>query len=107
MLQDDFLTLSGNRIFVWEPSHIQYKELSAASTSYTVVSDATRGEILDVNGKALAVNETAYNVVLNKVYLREDELNGIIINLINILNECDKKYYDALPVVVHLGRDDP
>ena len=92
------------RLFDWQLVHgEEYKELSAASTSYTVVSDATRGEILDVNGKALAVNETAYNVVLNKVYLREDELNGIIINLINILNECDKKYYDALPVSIQDG----
>ncbi len=92
------------RLFDWQIVHgKEYKELSAASTSYTVVSDATRGEILDVNGKALAVNETAYNVVLNKIYAPERELNGIIINLINILNECGKEYTDALPISMMNG----
>ena len=92
------------RLFDWQIVHgEEYKELSAASTSYTVESDATRGEILDVNGKPFAVNETAYNVVLNKIYARDKELNGIIINLINILHECGKDYTDALPISVMDG----
>ena len=55
------------RLFNWQIVNAeQYKEISAKSTSYTEVSDATRGEILDVNGKELAVNKTAYNIVINK-----------------------------------------
>lgn len=88
------------RLFDWQIVHgEEYKELSDASTAHTVESDATRGEILDVDGNPLAVNETAYNIVINKVYASEDsELNMIIIDLLNTLNECDEEYIDELPI---------
>lgn len=88
------------RLFDWQIVHgEEYKELSAASTAHTVESDATRGEILDVDGNALAVNETAYNIVINKVYASEDDdLNLIIVNLLNTLNECGETYIDELPI---------
>jgi penicillin-binding protein 2 len=90
------------RLFDWQIVHgDEYKELSAASTAHTVQSDATRGEILDVNGTQLAVNETAYNIVINKVYASEDtDLNLIIINLLNTLNECGEDYIDELPISI-------
>lgn len=88
------------RLFDWQIVHgEEYKELSAASTAHTVDSDATRGEILDVDGHALAVNETAYNIVINKVYASEDsKLNLIIIDLLNTLRQCDEEYIDELPI---------
>lgn len=93
------------RLFDWQIVHgDEYKELSAASTAHTVQSDATRGEILDVNGAPLAVNETAYNIVLNKVYASDDnDLNLIIINLLNTLNECGEEYIDELPISIMDG----
>lgn len=93
------------RLFDWQIVHgDEYKELSAASTAHTVQSDATRGEILDVNGTQLAVNETAYNIVINKVYASEDtDLNLIIINLLNTLNECGEEYIDELPISIQDG----
>lgn len=93
------------RLFNWQIIHgDEYKKLSAASTSHTVTSDATRGEILDVNGVPFAVNETAYNVVINKVYSSdESKLNLIIIDLLNILNECGEKYIDELPISLQDG----
>ena len=67
------------RLFDWQIVHGQeYKELSDASTAHTVVSDATRGEIYDVNGKPFAVNETAYNVVLNKVYTSNEDRKSVV-----------------------------
>lgn len=89
------------RLFDWQIVHgEEYRELSVASTSYTVTSDATRGEILDVNGVALAVNETAYNIVINKIYADDQEMNGIITTLIGIMQECGAAYIDELPVSV-------
>lgn len=89
------------RLFDWQIVHgEEYKKLSVASTSYTVTSDATRGEILDVGGKPLAVNETAYNIVINKIYAAEDGMNDVIVTLLNILDECGAKYIDELPVSV-------
>ncbi len=93
------------RLFDWQIIHgEEYKKLSDASTAHIVSSDATRGEIYDVNGVPFAVNETAYNVVLNKVYSSdENRLNLIIIELLNILNECGEEYIDELPISVQDG----
>ena len=93
------------RLFDWQIIHgEEYKALSKASAAHTVSSDATRGEILDVNGKPFAVNETAYNVVINKVYTSDDQdLNLIIIDLLNVLNECGEEYIDELPISIRDG----
>lgn len=87
------------RLFNWQIVNAeQYKEISAKSTSYTEVSDATRGEILDVNGKELAINKTAYNIVINKIYIKEGEINLVITKLIELCNICSAKWVDALPI---------
>lgn len=92
------------RLFDWQIVNAdQYKEISAQSTSYTEVSDATRGEILDVNGKPLAVNETAYNIVINKIYVQNDALNDIINTLLDLCVQCDTKWVDNLPISIQNG----
>lgn len=89
------------RLFDWQIINgDQYKEISAQSTSYTEVSDATRGEILDVNGKGLAVNKTAYNIVINKIYVKEDSTNDIINTLLDLCAVCNTKWVDTLPIKV-------
>ena len=89
------------RLFDWQIIHgDEYQELSIASTTYTTTSDATRGEILDVKGRALAVNRTTYNIVINRVYLADGEMNDVIINLLNILTRSGAAYIDELPISV-------
>lgn len=89
------------RLFDWQiVNGSQYKILSAQSTSYTEISDATRGEILDVNGKELAVNQTSYNIVINKIYVKENTTNDVIYALLDICSICEIKWIDVLPVVV-------
>lgn len=92
------------RLFNWQILHSEeYKEISAQSTSYTEVSDATRGEILDVNGKELAVNKTAYNVTINKIYVAEDSLNDVIYSLLDLCSVCNTKWIDMLPISIVNG----
>lgn len=92
------------RLFDWQiVNSVKYKEVSAQSTSYTEVSDATRGEILDVNGKPLAVNKTSYNIVINKIYVQNDSLNNIINTLLNLCVLCDTKWVDNLPISIENG----
>ncbi len=92
------------RLFNWQILNSdEYKEISAQSTSYTEVSDATRGEILDVNGKELAVNKTAYNVVINKIYVTPNTLNDIVNNLLDLCAVCNTKWVDVLPIVIENG----
>ncbi len=92
------------RLFDWQIVHgEEYRALSKASTSYTETSTATRGEILDVNGAALAVNETVYTIVLNKIYVGKDNTNDIIRLLIGLMDGCGEAYIDALPISVGEG----
>lgn len=92
------------RLFNWQiVNSDKYKVISAQSTSYTEVSDATRGEILDVKGKPLSVNKTAYNIVINKIYVKEDTLNDIILTLIDLCDICQTKWVDALPIYISNG----
>lgn len=50
-------------------------------------TDATRGEIVDRNGVGLVVNTTKYKIVLNKLYIEEDRLDGILLELADILTK--------------------
>lgn len=89
------------RLFDWQIINgDQYKVISAQSTDYVEVSDATRGEILDVKGKELAVNQTSYNIVINKIYVKADSTNSIIATLINLSTNCSIKWEDVLPITI-------
>lgn len=93
------------RLFNWQIINTeQYQQISKASTSYTEKSDATRGEILDVNGKELAVNQTSYNIVLNKIYADNDKINDIILTLMSLCSQCNTKWVDALPISIVDGQ---
>lgn len=96
-----FFALFACRLVDWQIIHgDEYKELATRSTSYTVKTDATRGEILDCNGKGLVVNKTNYKIEFDKLYINEDTLDGTILNLINLLNEAGEKWEDTLPINV-------
>lgn len=89
------------RLFDWQIlKGDEYKEISASAAAYTEVSDATRGEILDVKGNPLAVNETAYNIVINKIYVKDGETNNIIMMLIDLCKQCGTKWTDELKITV-------
>lgn len=76
----------------------EYSELALRSTSYTVKTAAVRGEILDKNGEGLVVNTTRYKVVLDKLYLDDEKIDGIILQLIDILEKTGDKWEDSLPI---------
>ena len=96
-----FFAVFVGRLFNWQIVHgEEFKNVSVASSSYKVPSDATRGEILDVNGKQLAVNKTTYNIVINRIYVGAGELNNIIITLLNIMAYSGADYIDELPISV-------
>lgn len=63
-------------------------------------TDATRGEIVDRNGVGLVVNTTKYKIVLNKLYIEEDRLDGILLELADILTKTGDARTDSLPISV-------
>ncbi len=94
-------TIFTARLIDWQLVHgEEYKQLANRSTSYTVTTDATRGEILDKNGNALVANITHYKVVIDKLYVDETTLDETILFLIDIMNRNDEKWVDTLPISV-------
>ena len=68
-----------------------------AASVLTSVLKAPRGEILDCYGRQIAVNRDGYNVVFNKAYVKED-LNGVILTLVNLLEKNKTEWKDELPL---------
>ncbi len=87
------------RLIQWQAVQSwMYADLGG-SQIYTVMGDNIRGEIFDVNGIPLAQNLTGYRITLNKLFIRNDDLNGIIAELTEITESCGEKWTDILPII--------
>ena len=96
-----FFALFTLRLVDWQIINGEkYKELSTRSTSYTVTTDATRGEILDKDGNGLVVNTTHYKIVIDKLYADENMIDSTILSLINLMNATGEKWEDTLPIEI-------
>ncbi len=63
----------------------------------TTVIKAARGEIVDRYGRPLATTREGYNIVLNKAYLPSAGINGILTELIALMQSHSVKWTDTLP----------
>lgn len=96
-----FFTIFTGRLVSWQlVQGEQYKALATRSTSYTVTTDATRGEILDVNGNGMVVNATHYKIVIDKLYVDEATLDSTVLSLIDIMQKTGEKWEDTLPIEI-------
>ena len=78
------------RLFQWQIVDGQeYYDIANTTSSSYIKLTATRGEILDLNGNALAQNKTCYNIVFDDTLIDHDHLNDTILELIGILEETD------------------
>ncbi|WP_432353487.1 penicillin-binding transpeptidase domain-containing protein [Anaerotruncus rubiinfantis] len=66
--------------------------------SSTQVIKAARGEILDRNGRPLAMNAIGRDVVINRAFLEPKDTNAVILRLIRIMEEADEDWIDNLPI---------
>lgn len=90
------------RLFSWQiVNGSTYKEIALSSTTYAEETDATRGEILDVNGVGLTVNKTCYKITINRMYVDMDTINQLIESLIAYMNARNEKWQDILPITVN------
>ncbi|MBQ2688087.1 MAG: penicillin-binding protein [Clostridia bacterium] len=81
-----------------------YRDEVSTRANYVLTSDATRGEIVDVNGEVIAANTTNYTVVLDKLYINsETPINDVIVEMFDLLSHRDVKWIDTLPIVMHAG----
>ncbi len=87
------------RVFSLQISNAETYINQALGISYrTVTIKAQRGEILDQNGRKIAVNREGYNIVFNKAYLKTENLNPTILSLCALLSEHNTEWFDVLPI---------
>lgn len=100
-----FFTMFAIRLVDWQLIQGDYyREEVSTRANYVLTSDATRGEIVDVNGEVIAANTTNYTVVLDKLYISADmKLNDVIIEMFELLSYRDVKWIDNLPIVMAAG----
>ena len=87
------------RVFSLQIQNAETYINQALGISYrTVTVKAQRGEILDSDGRKIAVNREGYNIVFNKAYLKTEKMNSTILALVNLLEENDGEWFDSLPI---------
>ncbi len=72
---------------------------SSGLTLRTAVIAAPRGEILDCNGRKIAVNRDGYDVVFNSAYIERDTLNDLVLVLIGMCEAEGVQYVNDLDIV--------
>lgn len=87
------------RVFSLQISNAEtYINQALGISKRTVTIKAQRGEILDQNGRRIAVNREGYNIVFNKTYLKTENLNKTIVSLSRLLQKHDTEWFDNLPI---------
>ncbi len=87
------------RVFSLQIQNAETYINQALGISYrTVAVKAQRGEILDSDGRKIAVNREGYNIVFNKAYLKTEKMNSTILALINLLEDRNGEWFDNLPI---------
>lgn len=74
--------------------------LAMTMTSYTAKQEliATRGQIMDVNGKPLTTNRTVYRAVIQKSFLKSGTENDVLLKTAKILKKHGAKWNDSVPI---------
>lgn len=82
-----------------------YREKSNSRTVRNITLTASRGEILDRNGRAIVSSRTAYNVyILSNRQRTAEQLNKTIYNLFKTVKSASENIYEILPVEVNDGK---
>ncbi len=75
-----------------------YRLLQEATYTRTMAISPTRGEIYDRNGVPLVKNRVSYQIVLDKAYIRNVDLNRVILHLTELLTQTGETWTDKLPI---------
>ncbi len=75
-----------------------YSDIVYAGSTKSVTVKSTRGEIFDRNGVPIVVNETAYDIIIDKAYIDSSRTNEVILLLSERLKEENIEWIDNLPI---------
>ncbi len=77
---------------------VSYREQSEKRLLQSTPITATRGEITDRYGRPIATSRMGFNIVYTKEYIKNENLNKLILDTIYILEKYGADYYDSLPI---------
>ncbi len=87
------------RLVDWQVINHEYYKLRAnSSNTYFVNTDPVRGEILDSDGIGLAVNDTGFKVVIDRLLVSKDKENNLLIESVKLLESLGNSWVDILPI---------
>ena len=75
-----------------------YLQQAKEGSVRTQIVKAARGEIVDRNGKPLAINEIGFDIVFYKEYMPSEKENDVILGLVDVLQGTDEEWIDELPI---------
>ena len=75
-----------------------YSDIVFAGSTKEVTVKSTRGEIFDVDGNPFVVNETAYDIIIDRAYISSDRTNEVVLALTNRLSSEGVEWIDTLPI---------
>lgn len=81
-----------------------YASKNSVVSSYDVVVQAARGDILDRNGNPLVTNRQGNSLVINSAYFpsgkEQKDRNKIVYGLIKLFEQSGEEYIDTLPIKI-------
>ena len=99
------LILYVSRLIDWQIINVEeYKERAKKSNAYSIRTDAVRGEILDVNGVGMAVNDTGYRVVIDRMEIDRENENKVLLTVVNMIEKLEDTWIDVLPIEIKDGK---
>lgn len=75
-----------------------YRDLADSTATRTISVEAARGEILDRNGKELAVNRMCRSIIFDRNYMTKGTENETILRLTRLLTGTGEEWIDNLPI---------
>lgn len=73
-----------------------FKSQATNTTDYKFTVTAARGDIVDSRGERIATSVTGYNVVLNKLLMGDEDLDGMLQKIVELLRTNGESWNDTL-----------
>ena len=73
-----------------------FKARATNTTDYNFTVTAARGDIVDSEGRRIAASTTSYNVVLSKLLMGDEDLDGMLQRIVELLQASGESWNDSL-----------
>lgn len=89
------------RLVDWQIVNAEYYKIRAnSSNTYFVQTDPVRGEIVSSDGVGLAVNDTGYKIVIDRLMTDKNTENDLIVRTVHLFEKLGCGWTDVLPIAL-------